>query len=99
MPDAAQEHRRRAEGEAITITMNESYHSCMAFHGRVKGGVVLFEAEAPPEGSEVRVEVVTSESPRLTVWDKLRKFAGTVKGLPPDMARNHDHYIHGAPKR
>jgi len=28
-----------------------------------------------------------------------RKFAGTVRGLPADMALNHDHYLHGLPKR
>ena len=29
----------------------------------------------------------------------LAKLAGTVEGLPDDYALNHDHYIHGAPKR
>ena len=24
---------------------------------------------------------------------------GVVEGLPPDFARNHDHYLHGAPKQ
>jgi len=28
-----------------------------------------------------------------------RKFAGSVRGLPPDMALNHDHYLHGLPKK
>jgi hypothetical protein len=32
------------------------------------------------------------------LWDKLRGVAGTVEG-PEDWARNHDHYIHGTPKR
>jgi mRNA-degrading endonuclease RelE of RelBE toxin-antitoxin system len=30
---------------------------------------------------------------------RLKKFAGTVRGLPSDMARNHDHYLHGRPKK
>jgi hypothetical protein len=30
---------------------------------------------------------------------RLLKHAGTVPGLPADMARQHDHYIHGSPKR
>ncbi len=30
---------------------------------------------------------------------KLAKFAGSVEGLPTDYAVNHDHYLHGAPKR
>ena len=33
----------------------------------------------------------------LATW--LLKFAGLAKGLPPDMAKNHDHYIHGTPRR
>jgi len=70
----------------------------MQFHGRVKDGVVVFEDGAPPEGVEVRVEIVSAdEAP--SIWDKLKKYSGSVKGLPPDMARNHDHYIHGGPKK
>jgi len=33
------------------------------------------------------------------VMAKLRKLAGQAKGLPSDLAANHDHYIHGAEKR
>ena len=29
----------------------------------------------------------------------LLRLAGTVKGTPSDLARNHDHYIHGGPRR
>lgn len=29
--------------------------------------------------------------------DVLEEFAGKAEGLPADMARNHDHYLHGAP--
>ncbi|MGB8354767.1 MAG: hypothetical protein WCD79_12810 [Chthoniobacteraceae bacterium] len=29
----------------------------------------------------------------------LKRFAGTVRGLPSDMASNHDHYLHGTLKR
>ena len=31
--------------------------------------------------------------------DALSSLAGTVEGLPADCAINHDHYLHGAPKR
>ncbi len=30
---------------------------------------------------------------------KMAKLAGTVEGLPADYALNHDHYVHGTPKR
>lgn len=29
----------------------------------------------------------------------LLEIAGTVEGLPPDYAENHDHYLHGQPRR
>jgi hypothetical protein len=31
--------------------------------------------------------------------EALLKVAGTVEGLPPDYAENHDHYLHGLPRR
>ena len=29
----------------------------------------------------------------------LLEVAGTVEGLPPDYAENHDHYLHGRSRR
>jgi hypothetical protein len=31
--------------------------------------------------------------------EALLEVAGTVVGLPPDYAENHDHYLHGLPRR
>lgn len=77
----------------------------MEYRGQVKGGVVVFEAEAPPEGVAVRVQLVANTSapppppPPTSLWEKLRTYSGSVTGLPSDMARNHDHYIHGGPRK
>lgn len=77
----------------------------MEFRGKISGGVVVFDNGTPPEGSLVRVEVIVPASPvpecseEPTIWEKLKKYSGTVEGLPPDFARNHNHYIHGAPKK
>lgn len=60
----------------------------------VNGVIILDEAERLPDGTVVRVTPV-GES---TLGRRLLRFAGTIEGLPPDMARNHDHYIHGTPK-
>jgi hypothetical protein len=38
-------------------------------------------------------------APAPALGQKLLKFAGRAKGLPPDAARNHDHYLYGVPKR
>jgi len=32
---------------------------------------------------------------RHPVWALLGKWAGKADGLPPDLAENHDHYLHG----
>jgi hypothetical protein len=77
----------------------------MEYNGQVRGGVVVFENEKPPEGASVRVEVVVENATESkggkggALWSKLLEVAGTVEGLPPDMAEQHDHYIHGTPKR
>ncbi len=31
--------------------------------------------------------------------EMLLSFAGKAKGLPGDMAENHDHYLYGTPKK
>lgn len=31
--------------------------------------------------------------------EALLELAGTAQGLPGDFAHNHDHYLHGAPRR
>ncbi len=33
-----------------------------------------------------------------TIGEALLELAGTAEGLPRDMARQHDHYLHGAPR-
>ncbi len=33
------------------------------------------------------------------ILEKLLRHAGTAKGLPSDLALNHDHYLHGLPKK
>jgi len=37
------------------------------------------------------------EADRFT--DGLLKIAARIEGLPPDFARNHDHYLHGLPRK
>jgi hypothetical protein len=71
------------------------------YSGEVRNGVVVFEGPAPPwpEGTKVRVEPVISDPTLKSLSDLLLSVAGTATGLPTDMAENHDHYLHGAPKR
>ncbi len=60
--------------------------------------VVLEPGAQLEEGAEVLVEPVSEADEYETLREGLLKFAGSAKGLPSDMARNHDHYIHGKPK-
>jgi hypothetical protein len=65
-------------------------------YGRVTNGViVLEEPEALPEGTLVRITPVRPES---TLGQGLLRFAGTIEGLPLNMATNYDYYIHRTPK-
>ena len=74
----------------------------MTCKGRVKNGVVVLEEGVSlPEDAEVNIEVVGQDKPGPPPsWAEVFKdVIGSVDDLPPDMARNHDHYIHGTPKR
>jgi hypothetical protein len=76
----------------------------MTLAGTIKNGVVVLD-EPPPVPDGTRVEVVVAPSKPAPPADdgptlrNLLELAGSVKGLPPDFADQHDHYIHGTPKR
>jgi hypothetical protein len=76
----------------------------MVYRGIVKNGVVVLgEGADLAEGTEVRVEpVARGEGPPEagpTLLEQLSDVVGSVPELPSDMAEQHDHYLHGAPKR
>ena len=56
-----------------------------------------------PDGTQVEVvlpqEIAPGESkPGNSFFDTIRDLVGSVEG-PEDWAAEHDHYIHGTPKR
>jgi hypothetical protein len=78
----------------------------MTYRGSVKNGVVVLERGAKlAEGTAVRVQPTVRARTKKraaaegSLGKRLMKFAGSVKGLPKDLARNHDHYIHGTPRK
>lgn len=73
----------------------------MEFEGTVANGVVVVQSAEPlPEGTRVRVFVPLPLPERKpTLSERLLKHAGTVEGLPADLAAQHDHYLHGTPRR
>ena len=46
-------------------------------------------------------ELLRSQGSTLSKsWgEALLEVAGTAQGLPGDLAHNHDHYLHGTPRR
>ena len=56
-----------------------------------------------PDGTEVSIEPrtprKTTETPVQTLAERYADLIGITDALPEDMAENHDHYLHGAPKR
>ncbi len=82
----------------------------MTYKGKVQNGVIRVEDGVfLPEGVDVQIEV--ADTPRLasqnavepSIWDKLSDLARWAESqpsdLPSDLAANHDHYLHGLPKR
>ena len=72
----------------------------MTLQGTVMNGtIVLDDPAALPNGARVEVEVKAQAKEASPLGEALLKLAGTAVSLPADMAEQHDHYIHGTPKR
>jgi hypothetical protein len=82
----------------------------MTYQGVVQNGVILIEGGVRlPEGAEVQIELSEKNSTPLeadnvpTIGQKLAELARWAEtqdsDLPEDLAVNHDHYLHGLPKR
>jgi hypothetical protein len=72
----------------------------MTYKGHVENGVVVLDEPAPlKDGMAVRVEPLDGDDDFETLRQGLLSVAGSIEGLPEDMARNHNHYIHGAPRK
>jgi hypothetical protein len=73
----------------------------MVVQGTVQNGVAVPTGGEPlPEGAAVTIIVRPPSQPvNGSLRDVLLEFAGTIDGLPSDMAEQHDHYLHGRPKK
>ena len=71
----------------------------MTITARVHNHTITLPADVEiPDGAEVQVTLPEKES-AATLYDSLKDFIGAAQGLPEDFAAEHDHYIHGTPKR
>jgi hypothetical protein len=82
----------------------------MTYKGKVENGVILVEEGVRlPEGAEVQIELAedgksaNDMTGEPTIGQKLAalgRWAETQPcDLPTDLAENHDHYLHGLPKK
>lgn len=78
----------------------------MVYDGHVENGMVIVDGPVClPDGTRGKVEVVAPagqdvpDASEPTLYEQLAPLVGAVKGLPPDLARNHDHYLHGRPTK
>src|SRR5687767_12984363 len=77
-----------------------NYNQGMSYTGIVENGKVTLPPGAHlPDGTKVRVEAVDPASDSSTLADSMKEFIGIFDDLPPDFAKNHDHYIHHRPKK
>jgi hypothetical protein len=77
----------------------------MTYRGHVKNGVIVLDPPvALPEGCQVEVATVPEENGPCshlspTLAERYSAIIGIVESLPADLSEQHDHYIHGAPRR
>lgn len=70
----------------------------MSYKGKVENGQIKLPPDAVlPEGAAVSVDVMV-EAPIADFAAELLKLSRD-RDWPTDMSLNHDHYIHGTPKK
>ena len=70
----------------------------MTYLGHVRNGSVVLDGSVVlPEGTKVRVEPIAETG--KTLAERFANVIGCISDLPSDLAENHDHYIHGTPKK
>ncbi len=78
----------------------------MTLQGHIENGRVVLDGVAHlPDGTQVTVVVPAAAEQAESIeklpslYERLQSVAGKAKGLPSDLAAEHDHYLHGQPKR
>jgi hypothetical protein len=89
------------EGAEVDIRPREAPAPSKARSTKKKSAAV----SRPKQPTKKKAKPVTRASKHKkrngleSLRELLQEFTGIAKDLPPDFARNHDHYIHGGPKR
>ncbi|MDZ4859542.1 MAG: hypothetical protein SGI88_11225 [Candidatus Hydrogenedentes bacterium] len=72
------------------------------YYGVVRNGFIEILGGCPwPDGTEVVVKVLTDDAiAQNPTWAEVfKEVTGKAEGLPVDYSENHDHYLHGHPKK
>ena len=77
-------------------------------HGKVENGRIIVPDDVElPEGATVSIQVRNSQVSSIedsddeeaaSMLERMGPIVGSAKTLPPDAARNVDHYLYGHPK-
>ena len=74
----------------------------MTVQGTLNNGTIVLDGPlALPDGTRVEVDVkpVEEKTPAQPTLLGLLELAGKLDDMPADFAAEHDHYIHGTPRR
>jgi hypothetical protein len=84
----------------------------MTINGHVENGKIVLDESVPlTEGMKVRIELLQAPPPdngqtegkdqqsELSFYERHKSWIGSINDLPPDYAKNIDHYLYGAPKK
>jgi hypothetical protein len=77
----------------------------MIYRGHVENGNIVLEDQVSlPDGTRLKIEPVEvcdggRESEVPTLYERFQNVIGKATDLPADLAEQHDHYIHGTPKK
>ena len=77
----------------------------MVYRGHVKNGTIILDEDVTlPDGTPVTIQPAepaeaTTPSEVPTLYERFQNVIGKATGLPEDFAHQHDHYIHGTPKK
>jgi hypothetical protein len=89
---------------SISLGVFPGRTALLTYLGQVQDGVVVLRGQsALLDGTEVVIQPIPSgksvveRGPKLA--DQFADVIGTVPELAADMTANHDHYLHGAPKK
>lgn len=77
----------------------------MTYLAHIENGVIVLDSDVVlPEGARVEISIMNeaaseTQGSHPTHAEMFGNMVGALDGLPPDLAKNHDHYLHGKPKK